>query len=347
MPARSDVEPPRSGDDRKLLLLCPDRRSGPRLLVLSAALRRRSGFFELLDGNDTRPPRRAFSTSSSRTSPQHPGLSAQHRDAGHHAWPTPKAAPSRSSTSRRASSITTASTGRYVGAPGQTAPGRAAHPHPAQAPLRLRRRGARDQRGSNHVRYASDRSALRLTTDAPPSLRHRRDWFVLEEPVSLVFGPDEALALRRPTGRAASTRARRDYWHEWVRYLSIPFEWQEAVIRAAITLKLCNFEETGGIVAAMTTSIPEAAEQRSQLGLSLLLAARRLFRHPRAQPPGRHADHGGISSATSPTSSRTPTTGICNRSMAWRATRASSKRKFRICPATAGWGRSGSATQAF
>ncbi|MFT5775993.1 glycoside hydrolase family 15 protein, partial [Hyphomonas sp.] len=38
---------------------------------------------------------------------------------------------------------------------------------------------------------------------------------------------------------------------------AVPFEWQEATIRAAITLKLCVFEETGGIVAALTTSIPE------------------------------------------------------------------------------------------
>src|SRR5207248_7846172 len=48
------------------------------------------------------------------------------------------------------------------------------------------------------------------------------------------------------------------YWRHWTRRLALPLEWQEAVIRSAITLKLCQFEETGAIVAAMTTSIPEA-----------------------------------------------------------------------------------------
>jgi GH15 family glucan-1,4-alpha-glucosidase len=47
------------------------------------------------------------------------------------------------------------------------------------------------------------------------------------------------------------------YWRQWARSLAIPFEWQAAVIRAAITLKLCVYEETGGIVAALTTSISE------------------------------------------------------------------------------------------
>jgi GH15 family glucan-1,4-alpha-glucosidase len=38
----------------------------------------------------------------------------------------------------------------------------------------------------------------------------------------------------------------------------VSFEWQPDVIRAAISLKLCTFEETGAITAALTTSIPEA-----------------------------------------------------------------------------------------
>ena len=67
--------------------------------------------------------------------------------------------------------------------------------------------------------------------------------------------------------------ARTGYWREWVRRLSIAYEWQEASIRAAITLKLTNFEETGGIVAALTTSLPEAPHSGPQLGLPLLLAA--------------------------------------------------------------------------
>src|SRR5260370_14552422 len=45
---------------------------------------------------------------------------------------------------------------------------------------------------------------------------------------------------------------------DWCRGLSISYDWQDEIIRAAITLKLSNFEETGGIIAAHTTSIPEA-----------------------------------------------------------------------------------------
>src|SRR5205823_14189162 len=48
------------------------------------------------------------------------------------------------------------------------------------------------------------------------------------------------------------------FWRAWVRNLGIPYEWQENIIRAAITLKLNAYEDTGAIVAAVSTSIPES-----------------------------------------------------------------------------------------
>ena len=135
---------------------------------------------------------------------------------------------------------------------------------------------------------------IRLTTDAPLSLIDSEAPFVLTRPLHLVFGPDEPFTgdLQK-TCREFAERTH-DYWMEWVRRLSISYDWQEAIIRAAITLKLSNFDETGGIIAAHTTSIPEAPSLRPHLGLPLLLAARRLFRRPGAQPHRRHAHHGGI-----------------------------------------------------
>ncbi|MEP6966671.1 MAG: glycoside hydrolase family 15 protein [Pseudomonadota bacterium] len=112
--------------------------------------------------------------------------------------------------------------------------------------------------GSNHIRYAGKDVTLRLTTNLPVS--HVRDerTFRLEEPVALFLGPDEPFqgeVLSTANGMLQDTAA---YWREWVRTLGVPLDWQEAVIRAAITLKLCAYEETGAIVAALTTSIPEA-----------------------------------------------------------------------------------------
>ena len=86
----------------------------------------------------------------------------------------------------------------------------------------------------------------------------------------------------------------RAHWVEWVRGLSIPFEWQDEVIRAAITLQLCYCEETGAIVAAAHDLDPGARRLRTQLGLSLLLAARRLFRDPRPEPARGDGHDGGL-----------------------------------------------------
>jgi GH15 family glucan-1,4-alpha-glucosidase len=112
--------------------------------------------------------------------------------------------------------------------------------------------------GSSHIRYAGGASTLRLTTDAPLSYIDRESSFILTRPMHLVFGSDMPFEGELETTCRDFLDRTHHYWQEWVRRLAFSFEWQDAVIRAAITLKLSNFEETGGIVAAHTTSIPEA-----------------------------------------------------------------------------------------
>ena len=113
--------------------------------------------------------------------------------------------------------------------------------------------------GSHHIRFAADGLHYRVTTDASLAALLENRPVVLEHALHFIIGPDETLqespaALAREFLGATLT-----YWQEWVRTLAVPADWQDAVIRSAITLKLCTYEDTGAVLAALTTSIPEAA----------------------------------------------------------------------------------------
>lgn len=113
--------------------------------------------------------------------------------------------------------------------------------------------------GSHHIRYVAPYWTVRMTTDISVTAVLEELPFFLEETATLILGPDETI----PAGISDLSRRFLDEtisgWRDWVRDLAIPFEWQEEVIRAAITLKLNTFQDTGAIIAAMTTSIPEAS----------------------------------------------------------------------------------------
>jgi GH15 family glucan-1,4-alpha-glucosidase len=113
--------------------------------------------------------------------------------------------------------------------------------------------------GSHHVRTIGTNIAYRLTTDASLTAVAEEREIVLDRPLAFIIGPDETIG-EAPMALARSLLDRtKEYWREWVRSLAVPVDWQMAVIRAAITLKLCTFEDTGAVLAALTTSIPEAA----------------------------------------------------------------------------------------
>ena len=118
---------------------------------------------------------------------------------------------------------------------------------------------AETTQGTNHIRYLVGPQALRLSTDAAVGYIMEGRCFRVEDDIHFFLGPDEPFTgnLREEIRRMEQST--RKYWQHWVRGLATPFEWQDEVIRCAITLKMCQHEETGAIVAALTTSIPEAA----------------------------------------------------------------------------------------
>jgi GH15 family glucan-1,4-alpha-glucosidase len=113
--------------------------------------------------------------------------------------------------------------------------------------------------GSHHIRFTGRDFDLRLTTDASIAAIQEQRVFVLTQPLAFILGPDETVHESVPMLAQRLLDSTREYWNDWVRSLAVPFDWQEALIRAAITLKLCSYEDTGAIIAAITTSIPESA----------------------------------------------------------------------------------------
>jgi GH15 family glucan-1,4-alpha-glucosidase len=124
------------------------------------------------------------------------------------------------------------------------------------------RTGVNTVLGSNHIRYSAEHYNLRLTTTAPVGMVPEERAFRVERPLHFFLGPDES--FNGPLGATIEQMLADTLicWEHWVRGLAIPAEWQDVVIRAAITLKLCQHEETGAIVAALTTSIPEHADSQ-------------------------------------------------------------------------------------
>ena len=113
--------------------------------------------------------------------------------------------------------------------------------------------------GSHHVRFVADGLHYRVTTDASIAALLENRPVVLEQPLHFVVGPDETLQESPASMAREFHGSTLSYWQEWVRTLAVPADWQDAVIRSAITLKLCTYEDTGAVLAALTTSIPEAA----------------------------------------------------------------------------------------
>ncbi|MFC3200013.1 glycoside hydrolase family 15 protein [Parapedobacter deserti] len=112
-------------------------------------------------------------------------------------------------------------------------------------------------RGSNHVEFSNGVERMRLTTDVSISHFFGEEPFVLSETKYLVLTYGQP--LEAPLERTVEHFLRETvgYWRRWIKHATIaPFH-QEAVIRSALALKIHQYEDTGAIIAAGTTSLPE------------------------------------------------------------------------------------------
>ena len=112
-------------------------------------------------------------------------------------------------------------------------------------------------RGNSHVRYEIRGECLRLLTNMPLTYLCEERPFALTETTyfALTWGLGIEDDLAKVSHEFLDQTARD--WRMWVKHCSIPVLHQEEVIRSALALKLHCYEDTGAILAALTTSLPE------------------------------------------------------------------------------------------
>lgn len=118
--------------------------------------------------------------------------------------------------------------------------------------------------GSNSINFEGLGANIRLTTNiAKTHILNQRN-FALTEDSYLVLSYNSPLeAPLKGTFEEFYVKTQ-DYWRKWVRRSAIPSLYQQEVIRSALLLKLHQYEDTGAIIAAGTTSLPESpGEERN------------------------------------------------------------------------------------
>lgn len=110
---------------------------------------------------------------------------------------------------------------------------------------------------SNHLRFLHFDMPVRLTTDVSLSYIENEEAFVLNQNRYLVFTYGDPLeAPLKATAEDFINKTVR-YWQGWIKSTYVPDMYQAEIIRSALVLKLHQYEDTGGIIASGTTSLPE------------------------------------------------------------------------------------------
>jgi glucoamylase len=111
--------------------------------------------------------------------------------------------------------------------------------------------------GSNHIRYLNLDQQVRLTTDVPLTYIQKEKSFVLDQDRYLVLAYGEPMEAPLKETAEEFIRKTTEDWQSWIKSSYLPDIYQEEIIRSALVLKMHQYEDTGGIIASGSTSLPE------------------------------------------------------------------------------------------
>ncbi|GGG93975.1 glycoside hydrolase family 15 protein [Pedobacter zeae] len=113
-------------------------------------------------------------------------------------------------------------------------------------------------RGSNHIDYLGCDENIRLSTNVSLTYILDEKAFVLNEAKYLIMTYGQNLEAPIVSTAENFLRETIAYWRLWIKHSSIAGFYQPFVIRSALVLKIHQYEDTGAIIAASTTSLPES-----------------------------------------------------------------------------------------
>ncbi|QDW24040.1 glycoside hydrolase family 15 protein [Pedobacter sp. KBS0701] len=116
----------------------------------------------------------------------------------------------------------------------------------------------KSSRGSNHIDYLGCDENIRLSTNVSLTYIIDEKAFVLNEAKYLVMTYGQNLEAPLVSTAENFLRETIAYWRLWIKHSSIAGFYQPFVIRSALVLKIHQYEDTGAIIAASTTSLPES-----------------------------------------------------------------------------------------
>ncbi|WP_432709832.1 glycoside hydrolase family 15 protein [Pedobacter sp.] len=113
-------------------------------------------------------------------------------------------------------------------------------------------------RGSNHIFFEGGGENMQLSTNISLSYLEDERYFALNETKYLIttFGYRLEAPIESTAEKFLENTIK--YWRTWIKHSTIAGFYQTLVIRSSLVLKIHQYEDTGAIIAASTTSLPES-----------------------------------------------------------------------------------------